>query len=225
MAINDRFENIFKNLDAYYKSKIEFNDLITGNLPEVDLLNISESKLSDHLMDALITIDIFTKIKEFNNKQLGIYEKILTDVYHIIEMIDLNAREQEKILAFQKELLLRRRKAKELNNVLNLLPKRPGDTQERLNKLSLVERRKTKLQYSLRSKNVFGDVIEDTKKLGIYKGNFIETSRIKMLQKDESYISRQYIKLLEAILEDNGEGDSNQNVRTKILNFIRKDKS
>lgn len=62
-------------------------------------------------------------------------------------------------------MLIRRRKIKELNNVFDLVPKRPGDTQERLNKLSLIESRKEQLQYTMRSKNVFGDISETAKKL------------------------------------------------------------
>ena len=79
-------------------------------------------------MKALAIVDLFTLLKESSKKQLTMYEKVLTDLYHIVEMIDLNDAEQKKI--------------KELNNVFDLVPKRPGDNQERLNKLSLIESRK-----------------------------------------------------------------------------------
>ncbi|MFQ3840006.1 hypothetical protein [Staphylococcus pseudoxylosus] len=222
MDINERFENILKNLNEYYTSKINLNHLVIDDLPELDLLNISESKLSDCLMKTLITIDIFTELKEFSKKLLVLYEKVLTDVYHIIEMVDLNAEEQKKILGFQKELLLRRRKIKELNNVLDVVPKRPGDTKERLNKLSGIGDRKEQLQYSLRSKNLFGGVSESAKKLGIYKGEFIEAQRIKISQTNENNIRKLYNQLIESIVEDNKEEYSNQSVRKKILKFINR---
>ena len=139
-------------------------------------------------------------------------------------MVDLNDTEQKKVLGFQKELLIRRRKIKELNNVFDLVPKRPGDTQERLNKLSVIGERKEQLQYSLRSKNVFGGVSDNAKKLGIYKGGFIESQRIKISQTNENNIRKLYTQLIESIVEDNKEEYSNQSVRTKILKFINKSK-
>ena len=48
---------------------------------------------------------------------------------------------------------------KELNNTLiYYLKRRPGDTQERLNKLSVTVQCKEQLQYSIRSKNIFSVV-------------------------------------------------------------------
>lgn len=157
---------MLKNLNENYSSKINLDDLSMDNLKDIDLLNLNESDLSENLMKALAIVDLFTLLKESSKKQLTMYEKVLTDLYHIVEMIDLNDAEQKKI--------------KELNNVFDLVPKRPGDTQERLNKLSLIESRKEQLQYTMRSKNVFGDISEKAKKLGIYKGDFIESQRIKV---------------------------------------------
>lgn len=171
--MNDRLKNMLSNLDEHYSSKVNMANLAIDDLSEVDLLKVNESDLSKNLMQALITIDLFTLLKDSNKKQLVIYEKILTDIYHIIEMVDLNEEEQKRVLGFQKEVLLRRRKMKELNNVFDLVPKRPGDTKERLNKLSVIGQRKEQLQYSMRSKNVFGVVSENAKKLGIYKGGLL----------------------------------------------------
>lgn len=213
-----------ENLDEYYSSKIKMGNLAINGLSDIDLLNINENDLSENLMKALATVDLFTLLKDFSKKQLAIYEKVLTDVYHIVEMVDLNDTEQKKVLGFQKELLIRRRKIKELNNVFDLVPKRPGDTQERLNKLSVIGDRKEQLQYSLRSKNVFGGVSENAKKLGIYKGGFIESQRIKISQTNEDNIRKLYTQLIESIVEDNKEEYSNQSVRTKILKFINKSK-
>jgi hypothetical protein len=224
LYFNERFENMLENLDEYYTSKVNLNNSIVDNLPEFDLLNVSEIDLSESLMKTLITIDLFIQLKDFSHKQLALYEKVLNDVYHIIEMIDLNVEEQKRILDFQKELLTRRRKIKELNNVLDLVPKRPGDTQERLNKLSVIGDRKEQLQYSLRSKNVFGGVSESAKKLGIYKGGFIESQRIKIAQINEDNIRELYTQLIESILEDNEKEYNKQNVRMKILKFINKSK-
>ena len=113
---------------------------------------------------------------------------------------------------------------KELNNVFDLVPKRPGDTQERLNKLSLIESRKEQLQYTMRSKNVFGDISEKAKKLGIYKGDFIESQRIKVSQENKSNVRKIYIQLIESILEDNEKKYNKQNARMKILKFINRNK-
>ncbi|PUZ30768.1 hypothetical protein BUY27_13685, partial [Staphylococcus cohnii] len=115
-------------------------------------------------------------------------------------MVDLNDTEQKKVLGFQKELLIRRRKIKELYNVFDLVPKRPGDTQERLNKLSVVGERKEQLQYSLRSKNVFGSVSDNAKQLGIYKGDFVESPRIKVSKTDEDNIRELYDKIIKGII-------------------------
>ena len=156
-------------------------------------------------MKALAIVDLFTLLKESSKKQLTMYEKVLTDLYHIVEMIDLNDAEQKKI--------------KELNNVFDLVPKRPGDTQERLNKLSLIESRKEQLQYTMRSKNVFGDISEKAKKLGIYKGDFIESQRIKVSQENKSNV-----RIIESILEDNEKKYNKQNARMKILKFINRNK-
>lgn len=41
-------------------------------------------------MKALAIVDLFTLLKESSKKQLIMYEKVLTDLYHIVEMIDLN---------------------------------------------------------------------------------------------------------------------------------------
>ncbi|MFQ3845956.1 hypothetical protein AABD42_14605 [Staphylococcus shinii] len=224
MEVNERFEDMIRNLDEHYSSKMNIGNLSIGNLSDIDLLNLNESDLSENLMKALVTVDLFTLLKDFSKKQLAIYEKVLTDVYHIVEMVDLNDTEQKKVLGFQKELLIRRRKIKELNNVFDLVPKRPGDTQERLNKLSVIGDRKEQLQYSLRSKNVFGGVSENAKKLGIYKGGFIESQRIKISQTNEDNIRKLYTQLIESIVEDNKEKYSNQSVRTKILKFINKSK-
>ena len=224
MEVNERFEDMIRNLDEHYSSKMDIGDLPIDNLSDIDLLNLNESDLSENLMKALATVDLFTLLKDFSKKQLAIYEKVLTDVYHIVEMVDLNDTEQKKVLGFQKELLIRRRKIKELNNVFDLVPKRPGDTQERLNKLSVIGDRKEQLQYSLRSKNVFGGVSENAKKLGIYKGGFIESQRIKISQTNEDNIRKLYTQLIESIVEDNKEKYSNQSVRTKILKFINKSK-
>ncbi|SUM76509.1 hypothetical protein [Staphylococcus saprophyticus] len=161
-------------------------------------------------MKALAIVDLFTLLKESSKKQLAMYEKVLTDLYHIVEMIDLNDAEQKKI--------------KELNNVFDLVPKRPGDTQERLNKLSLIESRKEQLQYTMRSKNVFGDISEKAKKLGIYKGDFIESQRIKVSQENKSNVRKIYIQLIESILEDNEKKYNKQNARMKILKFINRNK-
>ena len=161
MEVNERFSDMLKNLNENYSSKINLDDLSMDNLKDIDLLNLNESDLWENLMKALAIVDLFTLLKESSKKQLTMYEKVLTDLYHIVEMIDLNDAEQKKI--------------KELNNVFDLVPKRPGDTQERLNKLSLIESRKEQLQYTMRSKNVFGDISEKAKKLGIYKGDFIES--------------------------------------------------
>ncbi|MGW7908796.1 hypothetical protein ACWEXP_13675 [Staphylococcus pseudoxylosus] len=222
--MSKRFEHMAENLDEYYSSKIKMGNLAINGLSDIDLLNINENDLSENLMKALATVDLFTLLKDFSKKQLAIYEKVLTDVYHIVEMVDLNDTEQKKVLGFQKELLIRRRKIKELNNVFDLVPKRPGDTQERLNKLSVIGDRKEQLQYSLRSKNVFGGVSENAKKLGIYKGGFIESQRIKISQTNEDNIRKLYTQLIESIVEDNKEEYSNQSVRTKILKFINKSK-
>ena len=224
MEVNERFEDMVRNLDEHYSSKMNMDNLSIDKLSDIDLLNLNESDLSENLMKALLTVDLFTSLKDFSKKQLAIYEKVLTDVYHIVEMVDLNDTEQKKVLSFQKELLIRRRKIKELNNVFDLVPKRPGDTQERLNKLSVIGDRKEQLQYSLRSKNVFGGVSENAKKLGIYKGGFIESQRIKMSQTNEDNIRKLYTQLIESIVEDNKEEYSNQSVRTKILKFINKSK-
>ncbi|MEB6038125.1 hypothetical protein NGB78_12535 [Staphylococcus arlettae] len=224
MEVNERFEDMIRNLDEHYSSKMDIGDLPIDNLSDIDLLNLNESDLSENLMKALATVDLFTLLKDFSKKQLAIYEKVLTDVYHIVEMVDLNDTEQKKVLGFQKELLIRRRKIKELNNVFDLVPKRPGDTQERLNKLSVIGERKEQLQYSLRSKNVFGGVSDNAKKLGIYKGGFIESQRIKISQTNENNIRKLYTQLIESIVEDNKEEYSNQSVRTKILKFINKSK-
>lgn len=224
MEVNGRFEDMVRNLDEHYSSKMNMDNLSIDKLSDIDLLNLNESDLSENLMKALLTVDLFTSLKDFSKKQLAIYEKVLTDVYHIVEMVDLNDTEQKKVLSFQKELLIRRRKIKELNNVFDLVPKRPGDTQERLNKLSVIGDRKEHLQYSLRSKNVFGGVSESAKKLGIYKGGFIESQRIKMSQTNEDNIRKLYTQLIESIVEDNKEEYSNQSVRTKILKFINKSK-
>lgn len=224
MEVNERFEDMIRNLDEHYSSKMDIGDLPIDNLSDIDLLNLNESDLSENLMKALATVDLFTLLKDFSKKQLAIYEKVLTDVYHIVEMVDLNDTEQKKVLGFQKELLIRRRKIKELNNVFDLVPKRPGDTQERLNKLSVIGERKEQLQYSLRSKNVFGGVSDNAKKLGIYKGGFIEPQRIKISQTNENNIRKLYTQLIESIVEDNKEEYSNQSVRTKILKFINKSK-
>lgn len=222
--MNNRLKNLLDNLDEHYSSKVTMVNLAIDDLSEVDLLKVNENDLAENLMKALITIDLFTLLKDSNKKQLVIYEKILTDIYHIIEMVDLNDTEQKKVLGFQKELLIRRRKIKELNNVFDLVPKRPGDTQERLNKLSVIGERKEQLQYSLRSKNVFGSVSDNAKKLGIYKGGFIESQRIKISQINEDNIRKLYTQLIESIVEDNKEEYSNQSVRTKILKFINKSK-
>lgn len=224
MEVNERFEDMIRNLDEHYSSKMDIGDLPIDNLSDIDLLNLNESDLSENLMKALATVDLFTLLKDFSKKQLAIYEKVLTDVYHIVEMVDLNDTEQKKVLGFQKELLIRRRKIKELNNVFDLVPKRSGDTQERLNKLSVIGERKEQLQYSLRSKNVFGGVSDNAKKLGIYKGGFIESQRIKISQTNENNIRKLYTQLIESIVEDNKEEYSNQSVRTKILKFINKSK-
>ena len=189
MEVNERFSDMLKNLNENYSSKINLDDLSMDNLKDIDLLNLNESDLWENLMKALAIVDLFTLLKESSKKQLTMYEKVLTDLYHIVEMIDLNDAEQKKI--------------KELNNVFDLVPKRPGDTQERLNKLSLIESRKEQLQYTMRSKNVFGDISEKAKKLGIYKGDFIESQRIKVSQENKSNVRKIYIQLIESILEDN----------------------
>lgn len=129
MEVNERFEDMVRNLDEHYSSKMNMDNLSIDKLSDIDLLNLNESDLSENLMKALLTVDLFTSLKDFSKKQLAIYEKVLTDVYHIVEMVDLNDTEQKKVLSFQKELLIRRRKIKELNNVFDLVPKRPGDTQ------------------------------------------------------------------------------------------------
>lgn len=201
---------MLKNLNENYSSKINLDDLSMDNLKDIDLLNLNESDLSENLMMALAIVDLFTLLKESSKKQLIMYEKVLTDLYHIVEMIDLNDAEQKKI--------------KELNNVFDLVPKRPGDTQERLNKLSLIESRKEQLQYTMRSKNVFGDVSEKAKKLGIYKGDFIESQRIKISQENKSNVRKIYIQLIESILEDNEKKYNKQNARMKILKFINRNK-
>src|SRR5699024_3475182 len=139
------YQTLFQSNNS---SKMNMENLSIDNLSDIDLLNLNESDLSENLMKALATVDLFTSLKDFSKKQLAIYEKVLTDVYHIVEMVDLNDTEQKKVLSFQKELLIRRRKIKELNNVFDLVPKRPGDTQERLNKLSVIGDRKEHLQYS-----------------------------------------------------------------------------
>lgn len=215
---------MLKNLNENYSSKINLDNLAIDNLKDIDLLNVNESDLSKNLMKALAIVDLFTLLKESSKKQLIMYEKVLTDLYHIVEMIDLNDTEQNKILGFQKELLIRRRKIKELNNVFDLVPKRPGDTQERLNKLSLIGSRKEQLQYTMRSKNVFGGVSEKAKKLGIYKGDFIESQRIKVSQANKSNVRKIYIQLIESILEDNEKKYNKQNVRMRILKFINRNK-
>lgn len=210
MEVNERFSDMLKNLNENYSSKINLDDLSMDNLKDIDLLNLNESDLWENLMKALAIVDLFTLLKESSKKQLTMYEKVLTDLYHIVEMIDLNDAEQKKI--------------KELNNVFDLVPKRPGDTQERLNKLSLIESRKEQLQYTMRSKNVFGDISEKAKKLGIYKGDFIESQRIKVSQKNKSNVRKIYIQLIESILEDNEKKYNKQNARMKILKFINRNK-
>lgn len=210
MEVNERFSDMLKNLNENYSSKINLDDLSMDNLKDIDLLNLNESDLWENLMKALTIVDLFTLLKESSKKQLAMYEKVLTDLYHIVEMIDLNDAEQKKI--------------KELNNVFDLVPKRPGDTQERLNKLSLIESRKEQLQYTMRSKNVFGDISEKAKKLGIYKGDFIESQRIKVSQENKSNVRKIYIQLIESILEDNEKKYNKQNARMKILKFINRNK-
>lgn len=210
MEVNERFSDMLKNLNENYSSKINLDDLSMDNLKDIDLLNLNESDLWENLMKALAIVDLFTLLKESSKKQLAMYEKVLTDLYHIVEMIDLNDAEQKKI--------------KELNNVFDLVPKRPGDTQERLNKLSLIESRKEQLQYTMRSKNVFGDISEKAKKLGIYKGDFIESQRIKVSQENKSNVRKIYIQLIESILEDNEKKYNKQNARMKILKFINRNK-
>lgn len=210
MEVNERFSDMLKNLNENYSSKINLDDLSMDNLKDIDLLNLNESDLWENLMKALAIVDLFTLLKESSKKQLAMYEKVLTDLYHIVEMIDLNDAEQKKI--------------KELNNVFDLVPKRPGDTQERLNKLSLIESRKEQLQYTMRSKNVFGDISEKAKKLGIYKGDFIESQRIKVSQENNSNVRKIYIQLIESILEDNEKKYNKQNARMKILKFINRNK-
>lgn len=210
MEVNERFSDMLKNLNENYSSKISLDDLSMDNLKDIDLLNLNESDLWENLMKALAIVDLFTLLKESSKKQLTMYEKVLTDLYHIVEMIDLNDAEQKKI--------------KELNNVFDLVPKRPGDTQERLNKLSLIESRKEQLQYTMRSKNVFGDISEKAKKLGIYKGDFIESQRIKVSQENKSNVRKIYIQLIESILEDNEKKYNKQNARMKILKFINRNK-
>lgn len=210
MEVNERFSDMLKNLNENYSSKINLGDLSMDNLKDIDLLNLNESDLWENLMKALAIVDLFTLLKESSKKQLTMYEKVLTDLYHIVEMIDLNDAEQKKI--------------KELNNVFDLVPKRPGDTQERLNKLSLIESRKEQLQYTMRSKNVFGDISEKAKKLGIYKGDFIESQRIKVSQENKSNVRKIYIQLIESILEDNEKKYNKQNARMKILKFINRNK-
>ncbi len=210
MEVNERFSDMLKNLNENYSSKINLDDLSMDNLKDIDLLNLNESDLWENLMKALAIVDLFTLLKESSKKQLTMYEKVLTDLYHIVEMIDLNDAEQKKI--------------KELNNVFDLVPKRPGDTQERLNKLSLIESRKEQLQYTMRSKNVFGDISEKAKKLGIYKGDFIESQRIKVSQENKSNVRKIYIQLIESILEDNEKKYNKQNARMKILKFINRNK-
>ncbi|MEJ7218957.1 hypothetical protein WL224_05165 [Staphylococcus gallinarum] len=200
------------------------DNLAMDDLKDIDLLNLNESDLSENLMKALAIVDLFTRLKESSKKQLIVYEKVLTDLYHIVEMIDLNDTEQKKIFGFQKELLIRRRKMKELNNVFDLVPKRPGDTQERLNKLSLIGSRKELLQYTMRSENVFGGVSEKAKKLGIYKGDFIESQRIKVSQANKSNVRKIYIQIIESILEDNEKKYNKQNVRMRILKCINRNK-
>ena len=222
--MNDRLKNMLSNLDEHYSSKVNMANLAIDDLSEVDLLKVNESDLSENLMQALITIDLFTLLKDSNKKQLVIYEKILTDIYHIIEMVDLNEEEQKRVLGFQKEVLLRRRKMKELNNVFDLVPKRPGDTKERLNKLSVIGQRKEQLQYSMRSKNVFGVVSENAKKLGIYKGDFVESQRIKVSKTDEDNIRELYDKIIKGIIEDNEDGYNKQKVRSKIMRLIKRNK-
>ncbi|WP_340174545.1 hypothetical protein [Staphylococcus gallinarum] len=207
-----------------YSSKIRLDNLAMDDLKDIDLLNLNESDLSENLMKALAIVDLFTRLKESSKKQLIVYEKVLTDLYHIVEMIDLNDTEQKKIFGFQKELLIRRRKMKELNNVFDLVPKRPGDTQERLNKLSLIGSRKELLQYTMRSENVFGGVSEKAKKLGIYKGDFIESQRIKVSQANKSNVRKIYIQIIESILEDNEKKYNKQNVRMRILKCINRNK-
>ena len=210
MEVNERFSDMLKNLNENYSSKINLDDLSMDNLKDIDLLNLNEGELLENLMKALAIVDLFTLLKESSKKQLTMYEKVLTDLYHIVEMIDLNDAEQKKI--------------KELNNVFDLVPKRPGDTQERLNKLSLIESRKEQLQYTMRSKNVFGDISEKAKKLGIYKGDFIESQRIKVSQENKSNVRKIYIQLIESILEDNEKKYNKQNARMKILKFINRNK-
>lgn len=210
MEVNERFSDMLKNLNENYSSKINLDDLSMDNLKDIDLLNLNESDLWENFMKASAIVDLFTLLKESSKKQLTMYEKVLTDLYHIVEMIDLNDAEQKKI--------------KELNNVFDLVPKRPGDTQERLNKLSLIESRKEQLQYTMRSKNVFGDISEKAKKLGIYKGDFIESQRIKVSQENKSNVWKIYIQLIESILEDNEKKYNKQNARMKILKFINRNK-
>ncbi|MGO1990150.1 hypothetical protein, partial [Mammaliicoccus vitulinus] len=86
MEVNERFEDMVRNLDEYYSSKMNMENLSIDNLSDIDLLNLNESDLSENLMKALLTVDLFTSLKDFSKKQLAIYEKVLTDVYHIVEM-------------------------------------------------------------------------------------------------------------------------------------------
>lgn len=81
---------MLKNLNENYSSKINLDDLSMDNLKDIDLLNLNESDLSENLMMALAIVDLFTLLKESSKKQLIMYEKVLTDLYHIVEMIDLN---------------------------------------------------------------------------------------------------------------------------------------
>lgn len=62
------------------------------------------------------------------------------------------------------------------------------------------------------------------KNFGIYKGDFIESQRIKVSQENKSNVRKIYIQLIESILEDNEKKYNKQNARMKILKFINRNK-
>lgn len=76
MEVNERFEDMIRNLDEHYSSKMNIGNLSIDNLSDIDLLNLNESDLSEKLMKDLVTVDLFTLLKDFSKKQLAIYEKV-----------------------------------------------------------------------------------------------------------------------------------------------------
>lgn len=73
--MNNRLKNLLGNLDEHCSSKVTMVNLAIDDLSEVDLLKVNENDLAENLMKALITIDLFTLLKDSNKKQLVIYEK------------------------------------------------------------------------------------------------------------------------------------------------------